>query len=463
MRTIYSLLILIVASGPVVGQERLGLLDIYELALANDPLIREAEANFLAQSEVKAQARSGLLPTLSIGGSRGEGISSTDRPQDFLTGQPDPNILNTETDSESTSFNFTLSQTVFDWGQYLSLKQADKTIAWAEVNLEAIRQELIIRVAIAYFSVLSAEDNLAAQNAALEALRQQLEQTQRRFDVGLIAITNVQEAQAGYDQAVADVIVSEQQLSSAQESLREIINGYALTLKSPIAELPLLTPEPNNVETWVDIAQSQNLALVASRIDADIAQDGIQIARSSRFPRLSLSANADDFSNTNTTDVNLVGGGLGPGSGVPRISGGDRANISLNLSVPIFNGGLNRSRIQQQVFQHRAAVEGVERITRQTERQTRDAFRNVTSDISRIEALAQLVESSRSSLLATQASEEVGQRTGVDVVIAQNNLSRAETSYAAARYQYLLDLLSLKQAAGNLTEDDLAQVEGWLE
>jgi outer membrane protein len=237
-----------------------GLLDIYQRALINDPVIREAEAQFLATSEVKAQARSSILPSLSLSASMSDSSSTTDRPQDPVTGQPDPNFLNTDSNSESTNMSLNLSQTLFNWGQYLTYKQADKTIMRAETSLASAQQDLIIRVAQAYFNVLSAQDLLAADIAARDALELQLEQANTRFEVSLIPITDVQEAQAGYDQAVASVIGSQRTLATARESLREIINDYVTALRGPQQQLPLVTPNPENVDEWVDIAQAQNLA-----------------------------------------------------------------------------------------------------------------------------------------------------------------------------------------------------------
>jgi len=439
-----------------------GLLDIYARALMNDPLIREAEANFLATSEVKSQVRSNLLPNVSLTGSSSDAYSlNPNPPLDFITGQPSTEFSDSETDSSSSNLNLTVSQTVFDWGRYLTLKQADKTIARAQTEFAATQQDLMIRVAVAYFSVLSAEDLLAADIAAREALGQQLEQTQRRFDVGLIAITNVQEARAGYDSAVAAVISSERGLATAQERLREIIADYVTELKSPIEDLPLLSPDPDDVEQWVEAAQGQNLALASSRMAAEIAQDDIRISRSSRFPTLRLQAQGADQTQTATQTTNRF---TGPSITTPSAQSDRQSHsLSLQLSMPIYNGGGNHSLIQQSVYRHRAALESLERVARQTERQTRDAYLGVTSEISRVEALRQALESARTALLATQAGFEVGQRTGVDVVNQQNNVRRAETTYAGSRYDYLLNLLQLKQAAGTLSEDDLAQVDGWLQ
>lgn len=460
MRTRLALAALCFFAHSAHAQE--GLLEVYERAVLNDPVVREAEANLLATSEVKQQARSFLLPSLTLGGSASDSNSiNPNPPLDFITGQPSTEFSSSESDSESSSLSLNVNQTVFDWGQYLTLKQADKTIARAEADFASIRQELMLRVATAYFNVLAAEDLLASDVAAREALGQQLEQTQRRFEVGLIAITNVQEAQAGYDQAVAAVIASERTLATAQESLREIVDDYVTNLRSPIEDLPLMRPDPENADAWVELAQEQNLALIASRINADIAQDDIRITRSSRFPTLRLSAQSSDSSSTSQQITNRFAGP--PLSTPPTGSDRESSSISLNLNMPIFNGGAIRSQVQQSVYRHRAALESLERVARQTERLTRDAYLGVVSEISRVQALRQALESSRTALLAIQAGFEVGQRTAVDIVNAQNDVRRAETAYSRARYDYLLNILRLKQAAGSLSIDDIQQIDGWLQ
>ena len=459
MKIRYALLALSIAAGSARAQE--GLLEIYQRALMNDPVIREAEANFLATAEVKDTARSGYLPTLSLSASSSDSYGKDPNPPiDPVTGLPSVIISDFESEGESQNLGLNISQTIFDWGQILSMKQADKTIARAEADLAATQQELMIRVASAYFNVLAANDVLASDIAAREALAQQLEQTRRRYDVGLIAVTDVQDSQAGYDQAAALVIASERALATSLESLREIIDDYVTNLESPIEELPLLSPDPADVEAWVTAAQAQNLALVSSRIGVEVANDEIRISRSARFPTLRLSAQAGDSSSTSTQTSNLFNGA----SFAARSSSERESNgLSLNLNVPIFNGGLNRSRIEQSVYRHRAAIESLERVARQTERLTRDAYLGVTSEISRVGATRQALDSARLALLATQTGFEVGQRTGVDVVNAQNTVRRAETTYAGARYEYLLNLLRLKQAAGSLSEADLAEVDDWLE
>src|SRR6185503_22433 len=191
-------------------------------------------------------------------------------------------------------FNISLTQTIFDWGRYNTLKQADKRVARAETDYEVAKQALLIRVATAYFNVLAAKDSLGSAVSAREAISRQLEQAQRRFEVGLIAITDVQQSQAGYDDSVAAEIEAQRSLSAAYEQLREIIGEIVQDLASPTDELPLLTPDPANEDEWVRAALDSNLALQSSRLAADVANDQIAIEKGNRLPELSLSANYND-------------------------------------------------------------------------------------------------------------------------------------------------------------------------
>lgn len=441
-------------------QQSSSLLDIYERALENDPVVRQAEMDYRAQAETRPQARANLLPSLSFSAQTSFNRSTNpDPPTDPQSGEPSTIISSTERETDQESLSLSINQTVFDWGQYVTLQQADKTVTQAMTDYEVAKQELLIRVAEAYFNVLAAEDTLAAEEAAREAIERQLEQAEQRFEVGLIAITDVQEAQAGFDQAVAAVIAAERSLASAREALREIVGTRVGELAAPAEQLPLDRPDPENPQEWVDTALDQNLSLVSARIGADIAQDQIRIQRSDRFPTLSFSSGLNEGRSTSEQTNNLFEGGAASTSSFNQQEG---FNWSLSLSVPIFQGGATGSRIDQAVYRHRAARENIERVARQTERQTRDAYLGVISEISRVQALRQAVRSSETALEATQAGYEVGQRTTVDVLDAQNNLRQAETNYARSRYDYILELLRLQQAAGNLTVEDIERVNGWL-
>jgi len=436
------------------------LLDVYQRALQNDPAIREAEANYLATAEVKPQARSSLLPDLNL--SAGLSHQFSESPGGAVVGGvgAQSQAIKTEFDSDRDNWSVGLTQTIFNWAQFATLKQADKRVTRAETDFAVAKQDLVIRVSTRYFNVLAAEDNLASAVAAREAIARQLEQAQRRFEVGLIAITDVQQSQAAFDDAVATEIDAQRLLATAQEFLREIVGEIVADLASPIDDLPLLTPDPANAEQWVQSALESNLALMSSRIAADIAQDDIDIQRAGRYPTLSLSAAYND----STTDQIVTNF---PFAGDPIVNPSRQApegyNWSFDLRFPIYTGGFNRSKIQQSVYQHRSATEALQRVARQTERETRDAYLGVISEISRVRALRQAVESAGTALRATEAGFEVGTQTTVDVLAAQNNLRRVETTYSRSRYDYLLDLLALKQAAGSLEITDIEQIDGWLQ
>jgi outer membrane protein len=455
-RRLAAVAFLAVLAIPAMAQE--SLIDIYNRALQNDPAIREAEATYLSQAEIKPQARASLLPGLNLTAQRRNNY------QDSLGGSDLGGGITvgtrTITDSNQQGWSIGLTQTLFNWSYYANLRSAEKRVARAETDYEAAKQNLLIRVSERYFDVLAAEDNLASAVSAREAIARQLEQSQRRFEVGLIAITDVQQSQAGFDDAVAAEIEAQRLLATAHEFLREIIGEAVMMLAAPTDELPLLSPDPASPEEWVRTAMQQNLALVSSRLATEVALEDIDVQRGSRLPTLSLSAGYSDSKNDSVTEVfdPILGDSIRPINTEP-----EGRNWSLDLRFPIYTGGLNRSRVQQSVYNHRVASEALERIARQTERQTRDAYLGVISEISRVRALRQSVESNRTALRATEAGFEVGTQTTVDVLASQNALRRAETTYSRSRYNYILNVLRLKQAAGTLAVEDVEEVDGWLQ
>jgi outer membrane protein len=445
-------------AAPALAQP-VGFLEVYNRALVNDPAFREAENVYLATAEARPQARAALLPGLTLGASRSKVY------RDTPGGALDPTGITigsrSEFDQDAHGWSVSLTQTVFDWSTYATLRQADKRVVRAETDYEAAKQDLLIRVANRYFAVLAAEDDLAAAEAAREAIGRQLEQAQRRFEVGLIAITDVQQSQAGYDDALAQVIAAERVLATAHEFLREIIGEDVADLAAPVSDLPLLSPDPADIDRWVRTALDQNLTLISQRLAVDIADEQIAIDKGNRLPTLSLSAGYTDDTNDRAQTIYGPGGAPFPTQFSTQFPEG--YNWSLNLSFPIFTGGLNRSRVQQSVYNYRASSEALERVSRQTERQTRDSYLSVNSEISRVQALRQSVESNTTSLRATEAGFEVGTQTTVDVLAAQQRLTSQQTAYSRSRYNYILNTLGLKQASGSLGADDVAQIDGWLE
>ena len=449
-----------ILAGPVAAKE--SLLDVYQRALQSDPVIREAEATYLAALEANPQARSAILPQIQFSAGETTRDSSGSNAITQVVGTP-PNtttvtvVRDFEQNFDSiTQWTLQLRQTLFRWDQFMGLKQADKRATQAGANFEAAKQALLVRVAERYFDVLAAEDSLNAQQGTKEAVARQLEQAEKRFEVGLIAITDVQEAKAAFDEAVAAEIAAKRALASAREFLREITGDYIEALESPITPLPLLTPDPADEDAWVQTALEQNLSLIANRIGKDIARDEIRIRRAGHYPTLDLVASRVDVDSV--SDRSNDGGPFLP---APFQQAQD--SIELQLVIPLFGGGLVTSRVREAVYQHRAAQEALERVARQTERETRDAYLGVITEISRVQALRQAVESSQTALKATSAGFDVGTRTTVDVLDARRRLLQAETNFYRSRYDYLLNVLRLKQASGIVALEDLEQVDGWLE
>jgi outer membrane protein len=282
-------------------------------------------------------------------------------------------------DSDDADWNVTLRQTVFRWDQIVNLKRADKLVTKAEAVREAAQQDLVIRVAQRYFDVLAAEDRLTSIHADRTAIARQLEQAKQRFEVGLIAITDVQESQAAYDQAVADEIGAKRQLASAREFLREITGEYVTQLSAPKEDMPLRRPEKSERE-WVDLSLSQNLSLVASRLDEELARDEISFRRNGHYPTLDLVARTGNQRSEGSGSTTFPGSSPGDPDIVEPYSSDDDRNfdsISLQFNIPLFAGGGTSSRVREAVYLHRASREQLQRVTRETERQSRDAYLGV--------------------------------------------------------------------------------------
>lgn len=451
-------------TAPTVGSAAT-LLEVYQQALQSDPRIHEAEARRLAALESQPQARGVLFPQIGFDGSWTKSETSGSGIQNAVIedpANPGENIVvpfpfQTEIRDEETRWQFSLRQTLFRWDQIVGLRQADKIVARAEANREAAQQDLIVRVTEAYFNVLGAEDRLLAIHADRLAIARQLEQAKQRFEVGLIAITDVQESQAAYDQSVASEIAAKRQLATARYQLREITGSYVTELAAPGEELPLRNPNPESEQAWLDMAMDQNLALVSSRLDERLARDEISFRRTGHYPTIELVASTGSSeSDQDQNNFNEFGF-------LPADSNFDSDSIGIQFSFPIFSGGTTSSRVKEAVYLHRAAREQLQRVTRETERQTRDSYLGVLAEISRVKALEQAVASARTALDATQAGFDVGTRTIVDVLRSQFNVYQSVTNYYQARYDYLLNAMRLKQAAGSLNVRDLETLEPYLE
>jgi len=297
--------------------------------------------------------------------------------------------------------------------------------------------------------VLASQDDVDALQSALESVTHQLDQAEQRYQVGLIAITDVQEARAAHDSSAADVIAAKRQLSSSLEALREITGDLFDNLARPIEPFELADPDPVSEDRWVEMALQQNLSLVSSRLAADIARDNVSSARGGHYPSLDLVASGYKL-NTDATSINTDGSLYGT-----QTLDQNQRTIGIQLTFPLYSGGMVSSQVRQAVYQHRAAKERLERVARQTEHDARDAYLGVISEINRVKALRRAVESNTTALNATQAGYEAGTRTAVDVLESRRRWIQAKTDYSRSRYDYMMNVLKLQEAAGILSEQSL--------
>lgn len=429
------LLKLVTASALMLGAASLhaeDLLDAYRMAQQSDPTLRAAEAGNQAAQQGRAQSRAALLPQLSLTGN----ITQNDR-----------ELNGTTTDYESNGYTLSLVQSLYHHDYYMQLKVADAGIAKANAEYEAARQGLILRVAEAYFNLLAAQDSLATAEASKRAISQQLRQTQQRFEVGLTAITDVHEAQAGYDAAVAAEIAARNGLDIAREALREITGQAPVAPATLLEEVPLLNPDPSDIDQWVEKAREQSLALIAAEASARAAAEELKRRQAGHYPTLDLVASQ---TYSDTSDDPITGNELTNNS------------IGIQLSLPIYSGGLTTAKSKEARALYTQALESLEAQRRATEREVRSAYLGVVAGIGQVKARKQALSSAQTALEATQAGFEVGTRTAVDVLNAQQVRYGAQSEYARSRYDYLLATLRLKQAAGSLSEGDIALVNGWL-
>ena len=404
------------------------LLEVYQLALENDSQFQAAAFNYQSSLESRAQAKAAFLPQLNATGSTALYDVDNDRNESY----------------NSHQFSLSLNQSLFNRKNQITEQQADLSIAQAQAELTQAEQDLIFRTAEAYFGVLSAQENLQFAQSEKTAIEQQLEQAERRFEVGLIAVTDVKEAQAAYDLAVADEIVAENELANAKEALRVITGHNTDTYASLTESAPLIKPEPENIEKWVDTAETSNLTLRVAEYAAEIANQQIELARSGHYPVIGVGANYNKTSQD---------GGAGDS---------DVGVLQLQVEVPLYSGGLVSSQTRQAKYEAQLAAEQYELARRNTAQQTRNAYRGVLAGISQVKALKQALQSTQIAAEATETGFEVGTRTAVDVLQSLRDTYRARANYSGARYNYILNSLGLKQATGILEVADIEAVNDWL-
>jgi outer membrane protein len=447
------------------------LLTIFDQAVVNDPTVREAEFTRKATREARPQAWAAYLPQINGSYNKGETEGTRQNIGGQLVEDPaDPNRFVLQQfgqvgafNPESEGWNVQLRQTIFSWGGLVGLKQSSRIAAQADADYGVAQQDLALRVSTRYFDVLAALDNVQAQQASLDAISRQLEQADKRFEVGLIAITDVQEARAARDTAAADLIAAKRQYATSQELLREITDMQYSQLSTPRGTMPLAIPEPADPQKWVEASMEQNLSLTSSRLGAEIARDDVRTAFAGHLPTVDLVLGASHSESDDIEEFSPIPGRFDGGSAPSNQDTDTDKAISLQVTVPIWSSGGTHSRVKQQEYRWQAAKQRVERVSRETERTARDAYLGVMSEISRVQALQQALESSRTALKATEAGYDVGTRTAIDVLAARQQLVQAYTNFSRSRYDYMLNVLRLKQSAGLLDRKALEDVNTWLE
>jgi outer membrane protein len=433
------------------------LLDIYELAVKNDPVIKAAEATYRAGKEYEVQGRSPLLPQIGAQAEYGETDVTQKSTRTFQFG--DSNFSsNTDYDVEDEEENYylTLSQRLFDVPAWFSFKQGKELSKQAAAQFAADQQELIVRTVEAYVLVLRAIDNLKSSRAAEAAYQRQLEQTQQRFEVGLIAITDVHEARAAYDLAVVDRLTDEGNLGVAYEALSVLTGQSHANLWLLSEEFPVVDPQPATAEGWVELAMEGNLNLKVSDYAAEAAMQYSQASRAQHLPKLTGQVNLMDTS-TDGNNLDNIGRGT-----YPATVDTEGNSFTIALSMPLYAGGGISSQRRQSYENYITARETHTSIMRDTIQYTRSLHLFVTTDVQRVKARKQAIVSAQSALDATTAGYEVGTRNVVDVLNAQQVLFTAIRDYANTRYDYVVRLLRLRKQAGMLSPEDVVALNRWL-
>jgi len=407
------------------------LMDVYREAQQQDAAYASARAAFQAGQEKLPQGRALLLPSVNLG------ANTTWNEVDLPTANRQYN---------SNGYSLSLSQPIYRKQNFAQYEQAKSQVSQAEAQFAIARQDLVIRVAQAYFDVLLAQDNVSLAGAQKAAIGEQLEMAKRNFEVGIATITDTHEAQARYDLTTSQEIAAQNDLEIKKRALQQIISNIPEHLAVLNSKLPLVLPEPNDMTKWVAQAEQQSPQIAIQRAALEIADQEVERNRAGHYPTLDLVAG---YSRNNNSSYLLSGAVTSQ-------------TIGLQLNLPIYQGGSVSSKVREALANQEKAKQDLELAHRQAALQTRQSFLGVTSGMAQVKALEQALVSSQSSLDSTRLGQEVGVRTNVDVLNAQQQLYTAKRDLSQARYNYILSQLKLKSAVGVLRDEDIEQVNRWL-
>ena len=418
------------------------LLEVYRLALASDPVYSAARASWTASQEKIPQGLAGLLPQASISAS----TQHNDRDLRFRN----PAVAGSQAQYNSNSASLSVSQPLYRKQNLVAYDQGKTQVALADVQFASAGQDLILRVSQAYFDVLLASASLSFTEAQKTAIAQQLEQAKRNFEVGNATITDTHEAQARYDLVTSQEIAARADVEVKNRALEQLIGRQAPALAGPAKNFAPAPPAPNAMEPWVDRARTNGLAVRIAQETLNFQTQDVARNRGAHHPTVDAFASLTDS---------------GSGSGVQGGSGTDTSTkiVGVQLAIPLYQGGIVNSRVREALANEDKAKQDLENAKRSAELAARQGYLGVTSSIAQVRALEAAVVSNQSSLDSTILGQQVGVRTQVDVLNAQQLLFSARRDLAQARYNYILSLLRLTAAAGELDEEDLQRINSWLE
>ncbi len=417
------------------------LMQVYREAQDNDPTFSAARSTLDAGREKLPQARAGLLPSLSLSGN-----TTWNDNKYAYTSLP---AYNGEPHFNSNGYQLTLSQPLFRWQNWVGYDQSKWQIAQAEANFVQARQDLILRVSQAYFDVLYATENLKAVGVNKAAIAQQLESAKKNFEVGTATITDTHEAQARYDLAVAQEIAAESDYEVKQRALQAIIGKEAGTLAPTRKEASLKLPQPADMNAWVAAAEKDSITVQIQQANAEIASREVDRQRAGHYPTVDLVANLGHANTLASTTLGKVET--------------DYQNAGIQVSIPLFSGGLTSSRQREAAANRNAAQAGLEAARRAAALSARQYYLGVTNGLAQVKALKAALVSSQSALESNKLGYEVGVRINIDVLNAENQVYVTRRDLAKATLDTLMAQLRLKAATGSLGEEDVAEVNALLD
>lgn len=427
-----SVLVALALAQPVLAAD---LLQIYQDAKVQDATIASAKAAYDAGQERVPQGRAGLLPFVNLTG-------NVTRVESEPTGLPSQSVT-------TRGYTLSLTQPLFRAQNWATYDQAKQQVLQSAAQFSAAQQDLILRVAQAYFDVLLAQDNVTVSQSQKTAISEQLAQAKRNFEVGTATITDTNEAQARFDQAIAQEIVDQNDLEIKHQALQQLINRLPDRLSPLKDQLALPLPKPNNIKDWVSAAEQNNQTLTTLRAGVEIAKQEVTKQKAGHLPTVDLVASYAD-------NRNAITSGFGVSADLTT------KQIGVQVTVPLYAGGATQSRIREALANQEKSTQDLEVNRRVVSQTTRTAFLGVTSGVSQVAALEQALKSAQVSLDSTKLGREVGVRTSLDVLNAEQQLTLAQRNLLQARYNVILNQLRLKAAAGQLTDGDVAEVNSLL-